>query len=81
MAEERYLATVTIKGVRPNFPPGSGSLVDITTSDGKEETKLHYRPLIEELAQQSGIKAEDWPGTQWEYDFFNHRLLKLVKGK
>lgn len=77
---QRYRAVVVVKGVKPNFPPGTGSLVEVATKDGRGELKLHYKPLVQELQQQSGLPQEKWPGTEWEYDFFDHRLIKLVKG-
>lgn len=47
---ERYKSVVVVKSVRPNFPPGSGSLIEVATSDGQRvEQKLHYKPLIQEL--------------------------------
>jgi hypothetical protein len=78
----RYLATVTVKSVRPNFPLASGALIEVSATDGREELRLHYRDDIDQLQKQAGgLKWEDWVGTQWEYDFFNHKILKFVKGK
>jgi hypothetical protein len=74
-----YRAVVTVKGVNPNFPPGSGSLVEVDDGKGKGETRLHFKPLMQELQEQSGLPAEQWTGTEWEYDFFEHRLIKLLK--
>jgi hypothetical protein len=75
---QRYVAQVTVKSVKPNFPPGSGYLIEVAEKDGRAETQLHFMPLVKELQDKSKAAVDQWPGTSWEYDFFEHRLLKRV---
>lgn len=74
-----YKAKVTVKSANPNFPPGSGTLVEVDDNNGRVEVHLHFKPLVLELQEMSGLPAEQWPGTEWEYDFFEHRLVTLLK--
>jgi hypothetical protein len=76
---ERYLAQVVVKSVKANFPPGSGYLIQVEGKDGRSETQLHFQGLVKELQDQAKTPVAAWPGTSWEYDFFEHRLIRPSK--
>jgi hypothetical protein len=76
---ERYLARVVVKTVKANFPPGSGYLIAVEEQQGRAEQQLHFQSLVKDLQEQSKLPIDKWPGTQWEYDFFEHRLTKPLK--
>ena len=76
----RYVSAVVVDEVLPSFPAGTGRVIVVTAPDGRTERQRHFKSLVEELQAQSGLLAEHWPGTEWEYDFFNHRLVKFLKG-
>ena len=79
---ERYVMPVLVKEVFDAFPPGSGMVIQVETPDGKkEERNRHFKPLMDELQKTSGLTVDKWVGTQWEYDFFDHHLVKMLKGK
>jgi hypothetical protein len=78
--KERYVMPVVVKQIWEAFPPGSGQVIQVETPDGKkEERNRHFPALTSQLENESGLKVANWVGTEWEYDFFDHHLVKLLK--